>query len=252
MSEEPRPLNYIEQLGLEVFREVGGSDEPTELPEGQELLFTLYGALVLSKGINTTNRDVHDAWAVWQATTEPHHRSLIPFSELSQETQDLDSPYTSAIRQVARDLMPEHDATLDIVRDGTNPLWFVIRADEASPVFDDAPDGEESVDAIVMDHLAMKMHGWGVEVMQVSTRETIIVAEDPDGTDPDETDPTPPGQIQAIVDDLDETNRRLSALEERVSNVEGRADGLTEQLADRTDLVGKLHAALTRAESRAR
>jgi len=47
-----------------------------------------------------TNRDVHDAWSIWQNKTNPKHRSLKPFSELTREVQDLDSTYRGIIIKV--------------------------------------------------------------------------------------------------------------------------------------------------------
>lgn len=66
-------------------------------------LLDLYLLLVLSKGGNTTLKDVHDAWAIWKNTKMPEHRSLIPFDELSPETQELDREYANAIIEVAKD-----------------------------------------------------------------------------------------------------------------------------------------------------
>lgn len=76
------------------------SEMPSPLPDD---LLRLYTLLALVKGSDTTLEDVHDAWAIWQQTTDATHRSLVPFDQLTQEVQELDRPYTEAIhRAVAR------------------------------------------------------------------------------------------------------------------------------------------------------
>lgn len=72
-----------------------------ELPGLHDGLLDLYTLLILVKGEQTTHEDVHDAWSVWQRRTNPGHPSLIPFSELRADVQDLDGLYVDAIRAVA-------------------------------------------------------------------------------------------------------------------------------------------------------
>jgi hypothetical protein len=72
-----------------------------ELPGLDPALAQLYALLVLTKGTSTTLEDVHDAWAIWTATTRGHHRSLIPFAELTREVQDLDQEYMDGIHRAA-------------------------------------------------------------------------------------------------------------------------------------------------------
>lgn len=67
-------------------------------------LLDLYVLVVLLKGENTTLEDIHDAWAVWKNKTSPEHKSVIPFSELSLEVQELDRKYTNAIIETAKSL----------------------------------------------------------------------------------------------------------------------------------------------------
>lgn len=68
-------------------------------------LLDLYVLLVLTSGIDTGLIDVHDAWAVWKNKTNPSHKSLIPFSELTPEVQELDREYADAICETAREIM---------------------------------------------------------------------------------------------------------------------------------------------------
>jgi hypothetical protein len=71
------------------------------LPGLPEELLELYVLLVFVKGKDCTLEDVHDAWAIWRNQTNPTHKSLIPFDELTDEVKALDRPYMLGIRQVA-------------------------------------------------------------------------------------------------------------------------------------------------------
>lgn len=74
------------------------------LPGEPEELVRLYALLALTIGVNTTLQDVHDAWAMWRDQSKPDHRSIVPFSKLEYEVQELDLPYQQAIVKVAREL----------------------------------------------------------------------------------------------------------------------------------------------------
>lgn len=60
-------------------------------------LLNLYTLLVFTKAGKATLEDIHDAWSIWRNETKPDHKSLIPFSELTQEVQEMDREYTEAI-----------------------------------------------------------------------------------------------------------------------------------------------------------
>ena len=75
-----------------------------ELPDQDPDLIRLYTLLALVAGVNTSRRDVHDAWAVWRSVTLPQHPAIVPFGDLHPDTQDLDQPYVDAIVRVAREL----------------------------------------------------------------------------------------------------------------------------------------------------
>lgn len=90
--------NYV-QRALEILDE--------ECPGLDSDLAQLYVLLVLTNGPNTTLPDVHDAWGVWRNTTNPEHRSLVPFGELTVAVQELDRKYMDAIRATARRLSRE-------------------------------------------------------------------------------------------------------------------------------------------------
>jgi hypothetical protein len=87
-------VNYVQQIVDRLDQLIPGNDPK---------LLRLYALLVLAKGADTTLRDVHDAWALWRNETQPDHRSLIPFEQLSPDVQALDRPYMEAIHAVASD-----------------------------------------------------------------------------------------------------------------------------------------------------
>lgn len=74
-------------------------------------LAKLYALLVLTKEENITLKDVHDAWSVsmnYRKQTEycpgHEHRSLVPFDELSKETQQKDKKYKQGLIKIAKQL----------------------------------------------------------------------------------------------------------------------------------------------------
>jgi hypothetical protein len=88
-------MNYIEPIIDRLQQLLPGCPEP---------LLRLHVLLVLTVGDDTTEREVHDAWAVWCEARDPGHRSLIPFDDLTPEVQALDAKYAQAIRLVAQEL----------------------------------------------------------------------------------------------------------------------------------------------------
>ena len=83
--------NYIEQVKEELATYIDVEDE----------LLDLYVLLVVIRGVRTTKENVHDAWAVWKNKTDPQHKSMIPFNDLTKEVQELDREYTEAIIETA-------------------------------------------------------------------------------------------------------------------------------------------------------
>lgn len=92
-------MNDIDRIALSIAQHVYGTDpEP-----GEDMsLYRIYALLVLTVGRGVDCENVHDAWSVWTAGTNPNHKSLIPFDELSPEVRALDEKYRDAIRAVAR------------------------------------------------------------------------------------------------------------------------------------------------------
>ncbi|MGW3203606.1 DUF7701 domain-containing protein [Streptomyces sp. NPDC001135] len=71
-------------------------------PADSDALFRLYAVLLLAKGEQVTDEDVHNAWCAWMRTVDSDHRALVPFADLDQETRAADAPYTQAIHTAAR------------------------------------------------------------------------------------------------------------------------------------------------------
>jgi hypothetical protein len=67
-----------------------------------EGLLQVYALLVFVVGERCTKRNIHDAWSSWQNLTQPEHRSLLPFDQLTKEVQRLDETYRLAVVEVAR------------------------------------------------------------------------------------------------------------------------------------------------------
>jgi hypothetical protein len=93
--------NYIAETAAAIRALI----DPDKLPpEGLDDLFASYALLALSKGVEVTNEDVHDAWSAWASKYDPENDSLVPFEELNAKTQAEDTVFRDAIRQVAEDL----------------------------------------------------------------------------------------------------------------------------------------------------
>ncbi len=89
-------MNYIEKIKNLLEKELKMKGTP------YEGLLDYYGVLALVVGKNCTNEHIHDAWSFWQSKTQPNHRSLKPFNELTKEVQDLDEPYRQAVIKVSK------------------------------------------------------------------------------------------------------------------------------------------------------
>jgi len=89
-------MNYIQTTKdlLEVELKMEGTN--------YEDLLDVYALLVFVRGEKCTNKNVHDAWSIWQDNSMPNHKSLIPFEKLTKEVQDLDSEYRDAIIKVSK------------------------------------------------------------------------------------------------------------------------------------------------------
>lgn len=94
-------MNYLDKLAAEIQR----TAEPESHPPDEDLpLYRLYAVLLLAKGTDITDEDVHNAWAAWASERDPDHHNILPFKELSLRTQRKDDQYVEAIRAVAERL----------------------------------------------------------------------------------------------------------------------------------------------------
>ena len=113
-------MNYINKLAVLI-----GKRCDTKFEGEYTKLLRIYALLCLAKGAETTNEDVHDAWSAWRAETDPNHKSLIPFKDLEEDVQKLDTPYRDAIRKVALETKP-----YKMVNEGGT---LMLRAEEPPP-----------------------------------------------------------------------------------------------------------------------
>jgi hypothetical protein len=82
----------------------------TELPGLDPALAQLYALLALTKGTETSLKDVHDAWSLWTAVVRGSHKSLIPFNQLTPAVQELDRKYMEGIHR-ASELVSSEDGS---------------------------------------------------------------------------------------------------------------------------------------------
>jgi len=92
-------MNYLENEARRIRLSVEAHSGNSSNKSDDDLLFLVYALLARVKGAHTSLADVHDAWSVWMSTIDPSHPSLVPFAELSAETQAEDEPYLRAILQ---------------------------------------------------------------------------------------------------------------------------------------------------------
>ena len=92
--------NYLREVALQIRQRIPEDALPPDGPI--DLLFDIYAILALSKGENTTAKDVHNAWVAWMGTVHTSHQSIVPFDELPKEIADADMPFVQAIREVGK------------------------------------------------------------------------------------------------------------------------------------------------------
>jgi hypothetical protein len=100
-------MTYLDTLAEEIRGAVAADALPQD--EDTSSLFRTYAVLLLAKGEEVTREDVHNAWVAWMLDRGETHESLVPFAELSAETQAEDSPFMVAVRTVARRYRVEGD-----------------------------------------------------------------------------------------------------------------------------------------------
>jgi len=90
---------------VDIAAEIQAAVPPESLPAGDiDDLFLVYAVLALAKGADVEARDIHNAWAAWMSTRDPHHESIVPYDDLSPDVRREDDPYLAAVRSVAHRL----------------------------------------------------------------------------------------------------------------------------------------------------
>lgn len=88
-------MNYIKELADRIRNEIPESI----LPEADNIddLMNIYAVLALAKRDRITNEDIHNAWAAWMNNSNPDHKSISPYNELTDNIQAQDTPFKEAI-----------------------------------------------------------------------------------------------------------------------------------------------------------
>jgi hypothetical protein len=97
--------NYLDRIA----RRIESRIDPTLLPQDSVGLLRTYAVLALAVGDAVRKEDVHNAWVSWMLTVDPTHPSLVPYAKLDSRTARSDRPFVEAIRNVAREGIPEGD-----------------------------------------------------------------------------------------------------------------------------------------------
>lgn len=87
--------NYVQRIVDRLAAEFPGKDPA---------LLRLYALLVFATGTATTEREVHDAWALWRSALNPDNPALVPFEQLTPAQIERDRKYVVAIRAAAREV----------------------------------------------------------------------------------------------------------------------------------------------------
>lgn len=82
-----------------------GTEFRTEYFSLSEIFIPFYTQLILTAlSLNTdiTDEMIHDAWSVamYNRNDADIHKSMLPFSSLTKEVQDLDNPYVEKLNEI--------------------------------------------------------------------------------------------------------------------------------------------------------
>lgn len=89
---------YIEQVRAALLAALGENEQAWD---NDRPLLDLYTLLVLTRGMDCTCEDIHDAWAIARQRTRPEHPALVPFGELTPNVQAYDVLFRDAVHQAA-------------------------------------------------------------------------------------------------------------------------------------------------------
>ncbi len=99
-------VTYVERLSKYLFEAFDGNLPKMYIPFYAQLVLT-----AVTGKFEITNEMVHDAWAMATAfkTDFDYHRSLLPYANLSNDVQDLDTVYTEKLNNIAHYLTALND-----------------------------------------------------------------------------------------------------------------------------------------------
>lgn len=92
-------LNYLDQIAEAIRIKISSDEIPDE---NTKALFRIYAVLLLAKGEEVTNADVHNAWVAWMCAINPGHESIVPHCHLTEDVAQSDQPYVDAIIATSR------------------------------------------------------------------------------------------------------------------------------------------------------
>lgn len=100
-----RQTNRLGDTYVHKVAEKVGSEFRTEYSSLSEIFIPFYTQLILTAlSLNTdiTDEMVHDAWSVamYNRNDADIHKSMLPFSSLAKEVQDLDNPYVEKLNEI--------------------------------------------------------------------------------------------------------------------------------------------------------
>ena len=100
-----RQTNRLGDTYVHKVAEKVGSEFRTEYSSLSEIFIPFYTQLILTAlSLNTdiTDEMVHDAWSVamYNRNDADIHKSMLPFSSLTKEVQDLDNPYVEKLNEI--------------------------------------------------------------------------------------------------------------------------------------------------------
>lgn len=100
-----RQTNRLGDTYVHKVAEKVGSEFRTEYSSLSEIFIPFYTQLILTAlSLNTdiTDEMVHDAWSVamYNRNDADIHKSMLPFSNLTKEVQDLDNPYVEKLNEI--------------------------------------------------------------------------------------------------------------------------------------------------------
>jgi hypothetical protein len=212
-------MNHLQEIASNI-REACGPIKSHG--DEREPLYLALALLCEAKGVRTSMDDAYNAWVMWATMAEPEARLSIA---VDGEPMDV---YRDAVVRVASDRMPDRDESLEVVRNGSHGIWFLLRSDEMATAFESAEDSEMSPDAIYADHLEGQLFGMGIQVVDAEMADSIesraVNLRDwaSEYSRPSETKPFTVGDLGRMLQDI---SGRVGRMEKHLSASDQAANG---------------------------